>query len=136
MYKIWCKTSILGKIFSVIEILLPGNCCQFDSNKLIKILIDLYISYIDNFKTVSFLGLKYRYNQLKVVLYLFEATTCHRVIIYPVYSDDIRVLLGLPSVCFHFPRTQCKHIATISTYSNRTVCSLHNYVHVGKHFFI
>ena len=38
MYKVSGKTAILWSISQSIEILLPGNCGQFGSNKLIKIL--------------------------------------------------------------------------------------------------
>lgn len=38
MYKISRETAILQSVFSVVEILLPGDCHQFGSNRLIKIL--------------------------------------------------------------------------------------------------
>ena len=47
MYKIRCKLQFFQSVSPSIEVLLPSNCCQFGSNKLIKILTGLDISYVD-----------------------------------------------------------------------------------------
>ena len=44
-----------GAFSQSIEVLLPGNYCQFGSNKLIKILTVLDVSFIDTFINPNFI---------------------------------------------------------------------------------
>ena len=53
-YKISGKTAIFQSISQSVEILLPGNRCQFGSNKLITVLTGLDVSYADKSIKIQF----------------------------------------------------------------------------------
>ena len=52
IWKICAKLPFLGIFSQSVEILLLGNCCQFGSNKLKKILTGLEVSYVDNIELI------------------------------------------------------------------------------------